>query len=256
MKLQVLGCSGAELPFCNPPGYLIDGTLLLDAGTVCGKLPLAEQQRLETILLSHAHLDHCREIPVLADNLVISSELNTVTVTVTVAATAQTIGALRNHLMNGIIWPDFTTLPDPQTPAIRYRELVPGVEVAIQGYRVTPVPVDHPIPAVGYLLRDGSFTFLYSGDTGPTEALWRAAGSVDVALVEVSFPNELEELALLSGHLTPKLLRIELAKLPRPPGKILVTHTKPQFTDRIAHELSLLPLPGVELLREGMTYDL
>jgi ribonuclease BN (tRNA processing enzyme) len=252
VRLRVLGSAGAEFPSFNPPGYLVDGKLLLDAGTVCTQLTQPEQQAVETILVTHSHLDHIREIPVLADNLITLGTGKSIVV----AATAATLAALRNHLMNGILWPDFTALPSGERPVVRYRELEPETEVELEGYLVTPIPVNHPVPAVGYLLRKDSHAWIYTGDTGPTEAIWRRGCTVDALMVEVSFPNSLRELALASGHLTPHLLAAELAKMARLPRRVLVTHLKPQFIDQIVRELAELDIPGIELLKGGATYEL
>jgi ribonuclease BN (tRNA processing enzyme) len=116
--------------------------------------------------------------------------------------------------------------------------------------------VNHPVPAVGYRVSRGGTSLLYTGDTGPTERIWELAGELAALIVEVSFPSDMEEIALLTGHLTPVLLGKELAKLPKLPPRILITHLKPQYYDRIKAELAALRLPGVELLRGGNVYDL
>ena len=37
------------------------------------------------------------------------------------------------------------------------------------------MPVDHTVPTTGFVIHDGETGFVYSGDTGPTERLWRIA---------------------------------------------------------------------------------
>jgi ribonuclease BN (tRNA processing enzyme) len=252
MKLRVLGCAGAEFPRFHPPGFLLDDTLLLDAGTIGAVLSEEEQWAIRHILITHAHLDHIRGIPALADNLLIKSLQHTVVV----ASRGEVLTALREHLMNNVIWPDFARLPSPETPVINYLELTPGVPVEIDGFTVTPYPVNHSVPAVGYIIRKGDAALLYTGDTGPTEIIWQHAVGLSAAIVEVSFPNEMEGTALMTGHLTARLLAAELAKLPLLPPRILVTHPKPQYYDTIKSELAALGMLQLELLIDGSLYDL
>ncbi|MCM0083524.1 3',5'-cyclic-nucleotide phosphodiesterase [Geomonas sp. Red32] len=252
MKLRVLGCSGAEFPGHHPSAFLIDGCLLLDGGTIGAVLDEEDQWLIKDILITHPHLDHIRGIPLLADNIVIkglSGQVN-------VIGTAETLGALSSHLMNGLIWPDFTKIPTPENPVLRFREIAPGSEFAVGDYRVTACRVNHTVPAVAYRIEGGGSSLLYTGDTGPCAPLWEMAGHLSALVIEVSFPNELEELASMTGHLTPLLLQKELKKLPAPPGRILITHLKPQYYDQITAQLAALGLAGVEVMRDGDVYEL
>jgi len=252
LKLRVLGCSGAELPGHNPSAFLLDDQLLLDAGTVGSVLSEQEQWLLDDILITHPHLDHIRGIPTLADNLIMAGQPRQVRV----HGIAPVIGALRDHLMNGLIWPDFSTIPSPDAPVIGYSEILPEKNFRVGDYQVMACGVNHTVPAVGYRVAKGGCTLLYTGDTGPTERLWQLAGRVTALIVEVSFPSELEGLALLTGHLTPKLLERELAKLAALPPRIFITHLKPQYYDKIKPELDALKIPGIELLQDGAVYRL
>jgi ribonuclease BN (tRNA processing enzyme) len=252
MKLRVLGSAGAEFPDFRPPAFLIDETLLLDAGTIGAVLTEEEQGRLRHIFVTHAHLDHIRGIPALADNVIIKSLRHTVTV----YATAQVIGAMREHLFNGVIWPDFTRLPSLEQPVIRYDTVHPGRPLKVNGYTVTPIEVDHTVPAVGYCLESGGKKLVYTGDTGPTEQIWQYASGADALIVEASFPNDQQSLALLTKHLCSSLLIKELVKIPVMPSRILITHPKPQYFNQIKQEIEALGLNNVELLRDGSEYEI
>jgi ribonuclease BN (tRNA processing enzyme) len=252
VRLRVLGCSGAELPGHNPTAFLLDDNLLLDAGTVGSVLNEDEQCRLTDILITHPHLDHIRGIPALADNFIMTG----VPKSVQVFSTEEVLSALRSHLLNGVIWPDFSKIPSEAAAVIRYRLIVPQEQFTVAGFAVTASLVNHTVPAVGYRITKGASTLLYTGDTGPTDQIWETAQDVSALIVEVSFPSEMKEMAILTGHLTPLLLKAELAKLKKLPPRIFITHLKPQYYDRIKPELDALMIPGIELLQEGTIYEI
>ena len=62
MQVNILGSAGSEAPGVNPPAFLIDDFLLLDAGTVSLTLDQIAQCRLTHIFLTHAHLDHLKMV--------------------------------------------------------------------------------------------------------------------------------------------------------------------------------------------------
>jgi len=251
MKLRVLGSAGAEFPDFRPPAFLIDDHLLLDAGTVGAVLTEEEQKGLRHLFITHSHLDHIRGIPPLADNIILKNYQHSVSV----YSITDVIDALRKHLFNNVIWPDFTVLPDPQHPVIVFETIVAGREYSVSDYTIRAIPVNHTVPAVGYLVRQGATTLLYTGDTGPTDEIWRFASGVDALIVEVSFPDAMEPLALLTKHLTCSLLKTELAKIAVLPKRILITHPKPQYVETIRAEIERLDLPQLELLRDGAVFE-
>lgn len=252
MKLRVLGSAGAEFPNFKPPAFLVDGKLLLDAGTIGSVLSEEEQWKIHNIFITHSHLDHIRSIPALADNIIIKN-LNH---SVTLYASDEVISALQDHMFNDIIWPDFSKIPSVDDPVIVYSAIVPYQDYSVDGYSIQAIPVNHTVPAVGYRVTSAGRTLVYTGDTGPTEEIWKFCSAVDALIVEVSFPNELESMALLTKHLTSALLLKELDKIEVLPKRILVTHPKPQYYDVIRREIESLQVVGIELLHDGAVYNL
>lgn len=249
MKIRVLGSYGARLPGCRSSSLLINGSLLLDAGTVTASLSLEEQAAVDDVLLTHAHLDHMVDLAFLVDNVLTlrSSPLR-------VWAPEPVLEAVHRHLFNDVVWPDFARLPSPGAPALEMRPLTAGRETEIAGLRVRWATVNHPVYAAGYCLAEGDTTVLFSGDTGPTEELWRLArGCPDLGavFVETSFPNRLAHLAEASGHLTPAMLQAELAKLGRSDVPVKIFHMKPQFLEEIVAELDALEDERLQVLRGG-----
>ena len=235
MELRVLGCGGGEQSGKRLSSFLLNDNVLLDAGAATGALSLEEQARIRAVLLSHPHLDHVVGLAFLGDNLAVNSHQ----ATVSVFSIPEVLNILREHFFNNLLWPDFTRLPSRDQPVFHLTPLQQGVETSVEGLVVTAISVHHTLPAVGYLIRDQKSAILYSGDTGPTEKLWavaRACQDLKAVIVETSFPDRLETLARQSGHLTPGMLKRELAKLSRE-VPVLITHLKPPFIAEIKKEI-------------------
>jgi len=250
MRIQVLGCSGAELPNKNMTGFLIDGDLLLDAGTIGEALPKSAQWKIRNILVTHPHLDHIKAVPFFLDNIVTAERDQHVTL----YSDPRVIKALKEHLFNGLIWPDFTKIPSVENRMLTLKDIPIEKPFEVDSYEVTAFKVNHTTPAVGYLLKNSEGKkLLYTGDTGPTKSIWQALGngSVHGLIVEVSFHNGLTDRAIISGHLTPELLGKELAKVGALPERIFITHSKPGHKDIIAEELADLGMDNIELLEDG-----
>ena len=254
MKIKVLGAFGSEGLGQRPSAFLVNDRTLVDAGTVAGALTVDEQVEIEHALLSHTHLDHVVGLAFLTDTLAATRARRPVTAT----SVQPVIEALRAHAFNNVLWPDFSTIPSPETPVLRFRTLAEEAEQRIGDLWVTPVPVDHAVPTVGFIIHDGEVGFIYSGDTGPTQRLWRSARGLrglKALIIECAFPNRLHGLAAASGHLTPALMQRELDKIV-PDLPIWVFHIKPQFYQETAEELARIDLSSIQILEQGKTYTL
>lgn len=260
MRLKVLGCSGSQLPDSRLPSYLVNEGILLDAGSATAGMPLTEQAKLTDIFISHPHLDHVKDIFFLSDNLV---ELIFAVGRdpVNIHGLPEVLESLHAHLLNGEIWPDFTAIPQ-NSPVLALKPMTPGQVVEVDGVEVRAFPVDHGQAAAGFILHDPAegASLAYTGDTGVTDAFWNNINdmpfAVDNLLVEVSFPGEMEQLAHLSKHLTPKLLKEELAKLDTRPT-VYVTHMKATYVGLIIQELTReLPDHDIRILRQDEIIEL
>lgn len=260
MNIKVLGCHGSDQLLsdasdarksisCGTCGFLFNGTLLVDAGTVGKRLRLDEQRAIRHVLLSHLHFDHIKELPTLADN-----RFDSGTDSLVVASIPEVLGGLKTHIFNGKVYPDFFHLPTPDHPILTSQALSPGQEYPLSGLHVIPIRVNHLVPAVGFLIKDEQSTVLYSGDTHHTEDIWRLARQMPdlkAAFVESSYPDHMADLAVRSKHLTPSMLRKEFEKLGRPDLRLYVFHMKPRFRDQIVAELYALNIPNLSVLEEG-----
>lgn len=253
MKIRVLGCHGSDQLLgarqCRTCGFLVNDTLMVDAGTIGAALRLDEQRRIRHVLLSHLHFDHIQGLPTLADNLV-----DEAVASVELIGTHQVITGLRQYLFNGHVYPDFMTLPDPQSPIFRTRTFEVGKTFDINGLHVQPVSVNHLVPTVGFLIREGNSSFLYSGDTYETDEIWEVASrepTLKAAFIETSFPDELSTLARVSKHLTPALLARAFEKIKRPDLPVYIYHVKPRFRDDITRQLQQFRFANLTVLEEG-----
>jgi len=254
MKIKVLGAFGSEGLGQRPSAFLVNDRTLVDAGSVTGALTVDEQVEIEHALLSHSHLDHVVGLAFLTDTLASARAPRAVTA----MSVEPVIEALRSHAFNNVLWPDFSTIPSPETPVLRFRTLAEETEQRVGELWVTPVPVDHTVATVGFIIHDGEVGFIYSGDTGPTARLWRAARGLrglKALIIECAFPSRLEGLATASGHLTPALMQRELDKI-TPDLPIWVFHIKPQFYQETAEELARIDPSRIQILEQGKTYTI
>lgn len=235
MKVRVLGCSGAIAKGCRTTSFLVDGDLLVDAGTGVGDLTLDQMRGVRHVLLTHSHLDHVAALPLMIDAIA-----SGMTGPVEVYALAGTIAALQEHVFNDVIWPDFTRIPSEHTPFVRFREISIGQVLDLGGKRIEVLPALHTVPAVGYSVSAGRGCWVFTGDTGPNPAFWDRLSRIDVAVlvIETAFSNRETELAERSLHLSPQTLSHELESIGA--GRrfpIYITHTKPAETDLIMSEI-------------------
>jgi ribonuclease BN (tRNA processing enzyme) len=213
MRLKVLGAYGASDAEHNLTGYLIDDWFAVDAGTLTSKLSFAQQARVQAVFITHAHADHTRDLPHLIQN---RFSLNGPPLTL--FATREVMDQLSTHVFNGIHWPDFSTIPNPATskPAVHYRALTPGKRITFGDIALTAVNVNHQIPAAGVILEMNGQAMVFTGDTGPTQDIWKRTNKTEkvVAVVtEASFPNDQQRLADETAHLTPQTFGEELKKI-------------------------------------------
>jgi cAMP phosphodiesterase len=231
--------------------FLVNDTVALDAGWISQALPLSEQVRVKDILISHSHLDHTCALPFLIDNNFSAPGFN-----VRIYALPQVIASMKNHLFNNLTWPDFTSLPNHTSPVLRLIEITPEKPFVINGLTFRAIPVSHIVPTAGFIVEDKRSAIAFSSDTGPTHRFWEVVNAVKklkAVTTETSFPNELQNLAKVSGHHTPATLDQELRQLKRD-VPVYLYGLKPKHVKTLRQEIRALKRKNLHLFVQGKTY--
>lgn len=214
---------------------LLDHDILIDAGTGVGDLAIAELAVIDHVFLTHSHLDHIASLPLIIDTVADRRSRP-----LTVYATEAVLTILRNHIFNWAIWPDFSEIPTAEKPFLRYQAIQVGETINLDGRRITALPAEHTVPAVGYHLDSGQGSLVLSGDTGICNNFWRQVnriGNLKHLIIECAFSNREERLAVISKHLCPNMLAAELQKLERE-CEIHITHLKPGQIELTMEEIA------------------
>lgn len=250
MRIRVLGCSGGIGAGSRTTALLIDDDVLIDAGTGIGDLALADIDSIRHVFLTHAHLDHIAGLPMLVDRIFDEN----FTMPLTVYAREETLRAVQDHLFNDVIWPNFAKLPSAANPMLRYRVCGPGDTITIGHRDFYAIDVMHSVPSLGYTVQNSGGVFAVSGDTKSNQTLWPVLNACDdlkVLVIEVSFPDEMAELAGVAGHYTPKTLTDDLKRLRHSP-EIWLTGMKPGEESRIFEQvIKAAPDKNIQMLSRG-----
>jgi cAMP phosphodiesterase len=255
MKVRVLGCSGGiGGRHLRTTALLADHDILIDAGTGVGDLSIAELQCIDHVFVTHSHLDHIACLPFIVDTVGDLRDQPLI-----VHALPETLAALRQHIFNWTIWPDFTALPTIERPYLRFEPLAAGDSIDLGGRRIDVLPANHTVPAVGYRLDSGQNSLVYTGDTSTSPPLWEAINAspkLRYLLIETAFSDREETLATTSKHLCPRLLVQELAHL-RHDAEIFITHLKPGQIEQTMEEVATAcGEPAPRMLQTNQVFDL
>lgn len=253
MKFRVLGCSGGIGDGRHTTAFLLDDDILVDCGTGVTTLTHAEMRRIDHIFLTHAHLDHIAALPLLLDSVAGERDRPVI-----LHALPEVLQTLQSHVFNWHVWPDFSRIPSAEAPFMRYEPLHKGAAVNLNGRELVAVAAHHVVPAVGYLMRTGAGSLLFSGDTSSHEGLWQVANATpDLRhfLVECSFEDALAEVATAAMHYHPEPLANDLRKL-KSDAQVWISHLKPGHEAGILAELSGHGASGFMALRAGQIIEI
>ena len=248
MNVKVLGCSGAIAKGCRTTAFLVDHDLLIDAGTGVGDLSLEDMCKIDDVFLTHSHLDHVVSLPLMLDSVGARR-----TQPLRVHGLASTLAALKTHIFNDIIWPDFSVIPTKAAPYITFHEIEVGCTYVVGGRCIEVLPAVHAVPAVGYAVaglphgggagHEMTKYWVFSGDTERNPEFWRRVNQlpIGVLVIETTFSNSEKVLAQRSLHLCAEVLIQELHLIEQKNSyPIYITHIKPAEMDAIMQEIEQL----------------
>ncbi len=250
MNIRVLGCSGAQLPHYNTTCFLLGQNVLVDAGAVTSVLSLRQQQKIDYVFVTHAHLDHIRDLAFLADNIYYQRREKPLVI----VGTKGVIDAIHQNLFNNIIWPDFSRIPNSKTPVVKFQIIQPRRKKQIGDLLIKAVNLYHSVESVGYIIEAEGKTVIFLGDTGPTEEVWQIAektAGLKAIFIETSLPDRMSDVADKSGHLTPRYLAAELKKLGRAKPIIYLYHIKPIYRKIIGKEIAAIKDREIRIIEDG-----
>ncbi len=251
--LHILGCSGGVGDNLFTTSFRLGDTILIDCGTGLGTLSAEAMLKIDHVFLTHSHQDHIALLPLFLERIYLAR-----TLPVTLYARAETLAALKQHVFNWQIYPDFSELPlfeQPENMLVRFQELAEHETIEIDGWHITGVPMDHTVPGLSYILARDGVRAAFTGDTRSLRHL-AEAGPLDILICELSYPDHLEELAHITGHMTPSMLRRDLA-LFSPMPELWISHLKPQYAQELRDVIEpLLHSTRGMLLESGKRYTL
>ena len=257
MKFQLLPSTFNENGTASPRQHLscfvVDDTVSIDAGSLAMAATAVQKKQIRDIVLTHAHLDHIAGLPLFIDDLFAG-----LTVPVCVHATSEVIETLERDIFNWEIYPRFSELKNSGGAVMEYRKFKAGEEFSVKHLQVKAVSVNHKVATVGFIISDGKTKFALTGDTAEMDEFWNAVNaepSLSTLLIECAFPDELEELAQNSHHLTPKTLRRELEKFNRTECAVYIINIKPMYRDEVVQQIAALEMENVQILEVGQVYE-
>lgn len=231
---------------------VIDDRVAIDAGSLAFACSDVQRQQIRDVVISHPHLDHIAGLPLFIDDL-----FATLTSPVRVHAQPDIAHVLERDIFNWSIYPRFSELNNQHGPVLEYRTFEHGGWFSVAHLKLRAASVNHPTGASGFLVDDGDVTVAITGDTAETSEFWSIcaeARNLRAVLVECAFPDELEELARVSRHLTPARLRDELSKL-KAECPVYVINVKPMYREQVIQQLKSMQLERLQILEPGRCYE-
>jgi cAMP phosphodiesterase len=257
MKLQLLPTSFDENGCASQRQHLscfvIDDCVAIDAGTLAMATDSVQKTQIRDVILTHAHLDHIAGLPLFIDDL-----FDTLEEPVRIYGLTEVLEIIKRNIFNWEIYPDFSELKNKNGAVLEYIPITAGKEIAIKHLSVRAVEVNHKVASVGFVVSDGQTKIALSSDTAETNGFWETLNreeNLAAILIECAFPDQLEELAQVSHHLTPKKMHKELTKYCGNKCPIFVVNIKPMYLEEISGQIEALKIENLKIMQVGKVYQ-
>ena len=233
--------------------FVVNGCVAFDAGSLANGITELEKNSIRDVVVTHAHLDHIAGLPLFIDDLfpILQEPIR-------VHASLDVIEVLETHIFNWKVYPRFSEIKNSFGPVIEYRPIPKDLSFDVRGLKVRAVPVNHKVPSYAFLIRFGNESVVMTGDTAEMSGFWDVVNEckqIDALLIECAFPDEFEDLAAISHHLTPRGLRSELKKIKTEVGRIYVTNMKPSYREIIVEQLRSINDERLTIFEVGRQYS-
>lgn len=254
MKIEILGCYGNVIGPYRATSFLINDTILLDAGTVTEVLGDERVRNLRSVFISHTHIDHIKGLFSVIDEMVALKENG-----IEIFAVKPVNEIISENLFNNLIWPDFTTIPSVENAILKQIEIDLEKDVEVSGVTFRPILMNHTVYTTGFIVKEGGRGFMFTSDTAKTERFWEIAKKekgIEFIIADVSFPESQKEIAKISGHMTVSTLiecleRYGLSSVP-----VYIYHIKPFFIEEIKREVISSGRKNLIFLKQGETIEI
>jgi len=234
LSILPLGCYGSDLENKKCISMQVTPSTVIDTGSLMSSLDIPQLLEIRNVIITHSHFDHIKNLPIFADFM-----LSLGNHIFTVYTTEKIMNEIKTHVLNDLIWPDFTKLPSKKNPTINFQPIEFDKPFYLDGIEFFPIEMNHLVESIGFILKKGKSSLGYSGDTYISDGFIdriNSDSSVKTICWETSFPNRLEGIAKASKHLTPALLENELKRL-KIAETIHTFHIKPNLEEEITKEI-------------------
>lgn len=168
MLVKALGTTSNHGAAVTTSSLLLDETALINCSG-SGNLSMSELVRIDTILLSNSSPEQCRYLVPFAQAHAQHQGNG-----FTIYAQQETLNALHETMFNDGVSPDYTKILGANgNPVLRFQAIEAGETLPLPGGIATPLPAEHEIPTIGWLVEGEWRALALPGGGEPCRSFWQ-----------------------------------------------------------------------------------